>query len=176
VLSISLYTFSQSILKILHSAAQCVLRNVGEVFCNPSLELGKVCWSSLVHNALQMSKPNQSLQSYGPACVLRVQKELDCGAESHSGAETLFVQLSHCHHFGNTHSRQPHAPDRSTAPLHLNVRYYSTVWRFHPHLLYIYRAANINFKFSRFSALSKNYQTALNMEFTLRYSPYYHKW
>jgi hypothetical protein len=42
-----------------------------------------------------------------------VQKELD-------RAETLFVQLSHCHHFGNMHSRQPHAP------LQLNVHYYST--------------------------------------------------
>jgi hypothetical protein len=120
VLSISLYTFSKSILKILRSAAQCVLRNVGNVFFNLSLELGKVCWSSLVHNALQMSKPNQSLQSYEPTCVLRVQKELDHGAESHSGAETLFVQLSHCHHFSNTHSRQPHALD------------YSTVWLFPP--------------------------------------------
>jgi hypothetical protein len=48
VLSISLYTFSQSILKSLHSAAQCVLRNGGDGFCNLSLELGKVCWSSLV--------------------------------------------------------------------------------------------------------------------------------
>jgi hypothetical protein len=38
------------------------------------------------------------------------------------------------------------------APLQLNVRYYSTVWRFPRHLLYIYRTANINFKFSRFSA------------------------
>jgi hypothetical protein len=102
VLSISLYTFSKSILKILHSAAQCVLRNVGDVFFNLSLQLGKVCWSSLVHNALQMSKPNQSLQSYEPTCVLRVSKELDRGAGSHSGAETLFVQLSHYHHFGNT--------------------------------------------------------------------------
>jgi hypothetical protein len=55
VLSISPCTFNKSILKILHSAAQCVLRNVGDVFCNLSLELGKVCWSSLVHNALQMS-------------------------------------------------------------------------------------------------------------------------
>jgi hypothetical protein len=77
-----------------------------------------------------MSKPNQSLQSYKSTCVLCVQRELDHGAESHSGAETLFVQLSHCRHFGNTHSRQPHAPDRSTAPLQLNVRYYSKVWRF----------------------------------------------
>jgi hypothetical protein len=30
------------------------------------------------------SKPNQSLQSYEPTCVLRVQKELERGAESHS--------------------------------------------------------------------------------------------
>jgi hypothetical protein len=100
-------------------------------------------------NFSTFSKPNQSLQSYEPTCVLRVQKELDCGAESHSGAETFFVQLSHCHHFGNTHSRKPHAPDRSTAtkcPLILDSLAFS------PHLLYIYRAANINFKFSRFSA------------------------
>jgi hypothetical protein len=132
VLSISLYAFSKSILKILYSTAQCVLRNVGDVFFNLSLELGKVCWSSLVHNALRMSKPNQSLQSYEPTFVLCVQKELDRGAESHSGAETLFVQLSHCHLSGNTHSRQPHVPDRSIARLQLNVRYYSTVWRFPP--------------------------------------------
>jgi hypothetical protein len=32
----------------------------------------------------------------------------------------------------NTHSQQPHAPDRFTAPLQLNVRYYSTVWGFPP--------------------------------------------
>jgi hypothetical protein len=57
------------------------------------------------YTRLFFSKPNQSLQSYEPTCVLRVQKELDRGAESHSGAETLFVQLSHCRHFGNTHSR-----------------------------------------------------------------------
>jgi hypothetical protein len=30
------------------------------------------------------------------------------------------------------HSRQPHTPDRSTAPLQLSVRYYLTVWRFPP--------------------------------------------
>jgi hypothetical protein len=64
-------------------------------------------------------------------CVLHVQKELNHGAESYSGVKH-FVQLSHCHHFSNTHSWQPHAPDRSTAPLQLNVRYYSTVWRFPP--------------------------------------------
>jgi hypothetical protein len=80
---------------------------------------------------LFFSKPNQSLQSYEPTCVLRVQKELDRGAESHSGAETLFVQLSLCHHFGNMRSRQPHAP------LQLNVRYYSTVWRFPPLIVHL---------------------------------------
>ena len=44
VLSISSNTFSKtSILKILHSTAQCVPRDVGDVFFNLSLELGKVC-------------------------------------------------------------------------------------------------------------------------------------
>jgi hypothetical protein len=33
---------------------------------------------------LFFSKPNQSFESYEPTCVLRVQKELDRGAESHS--------------------------------------------------------------------------------------------
>jgi hypothetical protein len=46
----------------LHSAAQCVLRNVGDVSFNLSLELGKVCWSSLVHNALQMSHRLRGLE------------------------------------------------------------------------------------------------------------------
>jgi hypothetical protein len=41
------------------------------------------------------------------------------------------------HTVGNTHSRQPHAPDHSTAPLQLNVRYYSTVWRFPPLIVHL---------------------------------------
>ena len=55
MLSISSNTFSKSILKILPSTAQCVLPGVGDLFFNLSLEMGKVCWSSLIYNALQMS-------------------------------------------------------------------------------------------------------------------------
>jgi hypothetical protein len=119
--------------------------------CSPKcwrcfLELGKVCWSSLVHNALQMSpKPNQSLQSYEPTC----RRNFTAGrnlivAPKHSLCSYHTVTISVIRTHGNCTLR--------TAPLQLNVRYYSTVWRFPPHLLYIYRAANINFKFSRFSA------------------------
>jgi hypothetical protein len=36
------------------------------------------------YTRLFFSEPNQSLQSYEPTCVLRVQKELDRGAPKHS--------------------------------------------------------------------------------------------
>jgi hypothetical protein len=119
---------------------QCVLRNVGDVFLSWARFVGLV-WYTTLFRCPQNRTSLFKVTNPRTYCVCR--RNLTAG-------RNLIVEPKHSlcnyHHFGNTHSQQPHCSIATKCPLLLDSLAFS------PHLLYIYRTANINFKFSRFSA------------------------